>query len=134
MSRRCIVWLLLDNLGKDLGITEQEVFLLKKKHVNGSMSRVHRMLSTYLTGNLDRATTIGRKKDLITSIDLERDVLTFLVQGTLTNSNNDTFVQSFLGLLGNVDTRGSFLDDGASECTLTHTITHIATCHLLVEA
>jgi hypothetical protein len=42
--------------------------------------------------NFDRATTERRKDDLITSIDLKRDMLTFLVKSTLTNSNDDTFV------------------------------------------
>jgi hypothetical protein len=42
--------------------------------------------------NLNGGTTIRRKQDLVTSVNLERDMLTFLVKGTLTNSNDDTFV------------------------------------------
>jgi hypothetical protein len=60
--------------------------------------------------NLDRVTTIRRKENLITGIDLEGDVLTLLVESTLTDGNNDTFVQGFLGLLGDEDTRGSLLE------------------------
>jgi hypothetical protein len=37
-------------------------------------------------------------------------VLTLLVESTLTDGNNDTFVQGFLGLLGDEDTRGSLLE------------------------
>jgi len=132
---------LLDNLGEDFGITEQEVFLFKScqwLHVTIIITT-----TTYLTGNLDGATTIGGKKDLITSIDLERDVLTFLVESTLTNSNNDTFVQSFLSLLGNENTSGSFLKrirldtpllSHAHTHTHTHTHTHMYMYNLLVEA
>jgi hypothetical protein len=42
-------------------------------------------------------------------------MVTVLVEGTLTNGNDNTFVQSFLGLFGNKDTRGSFLSEEEEE-------------------
>lgn len=111
----CLVLL---NLGNDLGIAEQKVFLDDIHSVSRLIDiHTHIYLSThshftnilYLTLDLDSATTERRKNDLVTSGNLQRNVVTFLVQCTLTNGKNNSLVGSFLSLLGNKDTRGSFL-------------------------
>jgi len=63
----------------------------------------------YLTVDLDGTATIRREQNLVTDVDLGGDVLAILVKSTLTSGNDITFVESFLGLLWNQNTRSSFL-------------------------
>ena len=74
------------------------------------------LASTYLIVELDIATTIGRKQNLVANVDLGGDMLAILVKGTLTGSNDITFVEGFLGLLGNQDASSSFLQSKGLVC------------------
>lgn len=77
----------------------------------------------YLSLDLDSTTTKRRKNDLVTSGNLQRNMVAFLVQCTLTNGKNNSLVGSFLSLLRDKDTRGSFLwYDPMSTCKPISTI------------